>query len=243
MRTSIERVLSFCAILLLPLFFYAQNNVSNFEEKNALSIDPFLPIFGTYQLQYEREVGNRISLGLSVGYKGSSGIINIASADFDRFSSEPLSFKGVKLIPEFRWYVQNSHTGLNGFYVGSFFKYQNFKNELIGDYTAPDGSINRIQIDAGLVSLITGFEVGYKLTLRNKFFLDFIIAGPGVSFNALELEEINSVSDDFYNDLTEALQDFGIIDIIDTDFKINRNQKTKITLPAFRYGIKLGYSF
>lgn len=233
----------FWAVLFLPISFYAQNSSSYGEEKNHLSLDPFLPIFGTYQVQYERTIGNRISLGLSVGYKGSSGIFEVASIDFPRFTSEPLNFKGIKLIPEFRWYVQKSHTGLNGFYVGAFFKYQKYKNELAGDYVSIDEAVSPILIDVDARSLISGIEVGYKLSVGKNFFLDFIIAGPGISFNTLELHEVNPVPDAFYDDLTEALKDFGIIDVIDPDFEINGNQKTKVTLPAFRYGMKFGYSF
>lgn len=114
---------------------------------------------------------------------------------------------------------------------------------MAGDYTAVDGTISPILIDADALSLISGLEVGYKLSVGKSFFLDFIIAGPGISFNTLELHEVNPVSEAFYDDLTEALKDFGVIDVIDPDFEINGNQKTKVTLPAFRYGIKLGYSF
>ena len=230
-------------IIFLSTFSFAQDSSSSLEVKNHISIDPVLPIFGMYQVQYERAIGNRISFGLSIGYKGSSGIVEIASVDFARFRSEPLNFKGFKLVPEFRWYVQKSHTGLSGFYIGAYFKYQKYKNELAGDYTGVDGNISPILIDVDALSLAPGLEVGYKLSVGKNFFLDFIIAGPGISFNTLDLHEVNPVPEAFYDDLTETLKDFGIIDVIDPDFEINGNQKTKVTLPAYRYGIKIGYTF
>ncbi len=213
------------------------------EKDHHISVDPLLPFFGTAQIQYERSIKNRFSFNLSLGYKFSSGSIDVASIEFDRFISEELDFRGLKLIPEFRWYMQKSHSGLSGFYVGIFFKYQDFKTELAGDYTSVEREQTPILIDATLQSLIVGAEVGYKLRLGSNFFVDFIIAGPGKSYNTLVLDEVLPVPDAFYDDLTEALKDIGIFDLINPDFQINGNQKTKIQLPAFRYGIKIGYAF
>ncbi len=221
---------------------FAQDGVS-IERKNHFSIDPVLPVFGTFQIQYERVLGPRTSLSLSAGYKFSSGSFTIASIDFDRFTSEELDFSGFKFIPEFRWYFQKSHSGLSGFYAGTYIKYQQGITDLAGDYISLSSEVSNILIDASLQSVVIGLEIGYKMRLGNGFFIDFIIAGPGKSFNTLELTEINPVPDAFYEDLENALKDKGIIDLINPDFDINGNQKTKIELPAFRYGIKVGYSF
>lgn len=45
------------------------------EKMNHISVDPFLPVFGTVQLQYERGINAKMSLGLSVGGKFSSGFL------------------------------------------------------------------------------------------------------------------------------------------------------------------------
>ncbi|WP_350288984.1 hypothetical protein [uncultured Croceitalea sp.] len=213
------------------------------EKKNYVSFDPLLPWAGTYQFQYERVLKNRFSINLSVGYKFSSGNIDISSIDFNRFLTEEFDFTGLKLIPEFRWYFQGSHTGLTGFYAGIYFRYQNRRGDIAGTYTAVDNQISPILIDANLSTFNPGLEVGYKLNLGKGFFTDFIIAGPGISFNTLELNEVNPVPQAFYDDLTDALKRLGIIDLIDSDFEINGNQKTEAKLIAFRYGIKIGYSF
>lgn len=61
-KNRIRNIIFLCPILFLPISFNAQNSSSYGEEKNHLSLDSFLPIFGTYQLQYERVLGNRFPL-------------------------------------------------------------------------------------------------------------------------------------------------------------------------------------
>lgn len=211
--------------------------------KNFISVDPFLPIFGTYQLLYERGIGKNISAAVSLGYKGSSGLFEVANIDFDRFESNTLNFSGYKVVPEFRWYFQKSNAGLNGLYLGAYFKYQDASADLGGQYTSRDNVDSNILIDARLQSAVFGFQLGYKWQLQSGFFIDLIFAGPGFSSNTITLTEITPVPEAFYDDLSESLQDIGIIDFIDPDFRVNGNQKTKITLPAWRYGIKIGYAF
>lgn len=211
--------------------------------KNYINLDPLLPFLGTAQLQYERAIGKKISISFSAGYKFSSGFLDVSELDFDRFVSDELDFTGIKLIPEFRWYIQKNHKGLTGFYLGTYLRYQNRKGEIAGDYTSDAREVSSILIDADIDTFNPGLQVGYKLTLKNGVFFDFIIAGPGLSFNSLELTEIEPVPQAFYDDLTDALKRLGIIDFLDPDFEINGNQETNLNLLAFRYGIKVGYSF
>ncbi len=230
-------------LILLLLVHTAFGIAQEGTNKNHISIDPLLPWAGTYQIQYEREVGHRFSVSLSTGYKFSSGNLDISSIDFDRFVTNEFDFKGIKLIPEFRWYFQKSHSGLMGFYAGAYFRFQKRKGDIAGIYTAVDNQASEILIDASLQTFNPGLEVGYKLNLNKRFFIDFIIAGPGLSFNTLELNEVTPVPQAFYDDLTDALKRLGIVDLIDPDFEINGNQRTELRLIAFRYGIKIGYTF
>jgi len=80
--------------------------------------------------------------------------------------------------------------------------------------------------------------------VKSKFFIDFLIAGQGLSFHNIDLQENKPIPQGFYDDLSEAASRYEIFDYFDANFKINVNQKSeRITLPAFRYGIKLGYRF
>ncbi|NAS12538.1 hypothetical protein [Poritiphilus flavus] len=221
---------------------WAQNNMADLG-KNHISLDPIQPFFGTAQIQYERPILKRVSLSLSMGYKFSSGIFDVANTTFERFETDEFNLTGIKLIPEIRWYTQKSHPGLTGFYVGTYFRYQDRSGNISGNYTSLERQVSRILIEADLDTSNIGIEIGYKLELKNGFFLDFIIAGPGLSFNNLELREIEPVPEAFYNDLNETLRDLGIIDLLDPDFRINGNQRTYFPMLAFRYGFKIGFAF
>jgi hypothetical protein len=212
------------------------------QEKHYVSIDPFLPVFGTTQLQYERGISKNMSLSLSVGFKLSSGIFKLRGIDTNKIITEDFNFKGIKIIPEYRWYLQKQ--GLSGFYLGAYLKFQQYTNAIDGTYIDNSAENFTIALDAKIKTLALGVQLGYKLIVIKNFFIDFLITGPGLSFNTFELKENAPIPQGFYDDLSEAISNYGIFDFIDTDFQINANQKseTKI-LPAFRYGIKFGYRF
>jgi hypothetical protein len=184
----------------------------------------------------------RRQLPSTVGYKTSSGIFKLKGLEGEKITTDDFNFKGVKIIPEFRWYIQNQ--GLSGFYTGAYLKYQNYTGDIDGIYT-DDALLNHnIDMEGTIETFAVGLEVGYKLMIKKRFFIDFIIAGPGVSFNTFELKENAPIPEAFYTDVSEAISNYGIFEHLDTDFKINANHKSETKmLPAFRYGIKFGYTF
>lgn len=212
------------------------------QEKNHISLDPFLPVFGTVQVQYERGVNENMSLSLSVGIKTSSGIFKLKGLETDKVTTEDFNFKGIKIIPEYRWYLQNQ--GLSGFYTGAYFKYQDYTNDINGTYVDNTSENYNIDLEGKIKTIGVGLQLGYKLMVKKQFFVDFLITGPGISFNTFELKENESIPQGFYDDLSEAISNYGIFDFMDSNFEIDANQKSEtIMLPAFRYGIKIGYSF
>ncbi|WP_298311304.1 DUF3575 domain-containing protein [uncultured Aquimarina sp.] len=229
--------------VLIVICFLVISIIARAQEKNHINIDPLLPIFGTVQLQYERAISDKMSIGISVGLKTGSGILKISGINRDRISIDELSFKGIKILPEFRWYTQKSSNGLSGFYLGVYTKYQNFTDEISGIYTDSNQIDSTIEVDTNIITFAGGLEIGYKLMIWKRFFIDFLIAGPGVSTNRIELVEKQPIPDEFYDDVSDALSEYAFFDGLNLDFRINGNQDTNIVLPAFRYGIKLGYSF
>ncbi|MBO0322279.1 DUF3575 domain-containing protein [Muricauda sp. CAU 1633] len=232
MKAKVFLLFAFCV-----LFGYGQN-------MNHVSADIFLPVFGTAQFQYERGFNKNMTASLSMGGKFSSGIFRVEGIDGNRIMTDDFNFKGFKLIPEFRWYVQKTSTPYYGFYVGAYAKFQRTKDEIKGIYIAEDETQHELQIDAKIRTFGYGLQVGYKLEVYKSFFVDFIIFGPGLTFNTFELKEKVPVPEAFYDDLSEALSNYGIFEQWGADFEINPNGETeRIALPALRYGIKVGYSF
>lgn len=211
--------------------------------KNHLSFDPILPLFDTWQLQYERPILPRVSVSLTAGYKFSSGILNTDEISIDDFQMEEFGVSGIKLITEVRWYWNRKDKGIFGFYSGAYYRYQGRAGDIAGDYTDTSGEVSPILIEADLRTSNWGLEIGYKMDLGKGFFVDFIIAGPGLTHNRLELTEVNPVPQAFYDDINESLEDFGIPRLLGDNIEVSANQSTTYTTIAFRYGIKIGYAF
>jgi len=237
-------MMKYTSLICFLLSFLFLFNIVNAQKKNHINIDPFLPIFGTVQIQYERPVYKNVSFRLSVGWKTSSGIFKVKGFNTNRISTDDFNFKGIKIIPEFRWYVQNPDVLLSGFYIGNYFKYQNYKDKIEGVYTDRNQGTHDFRIDAKMKTYAVGLQIGYKLMIMKRFFIDFIIAGPGVSFNTFKLEEKEGIPDAFYDDVSNVIANYSVLENFDTDFEFNLEKKTgTIVLPAFRYGMKLGYTF
>ncbi len=98
-------------------------------------------------------------------------------------------------------------------------------------------------MDTDLRTSNWGLEIGYKMNLGKGFFIDFLIAGPGLSHNRLELTEVNPVPQEFYDDINDSLEDFGIPRLLGDNIEVSANQRTNYTSIAFRYGIKIGHAF
>ncbi len=99
------------------------NSLNAQEQKNQISINPANLAFGTFQVQYERGINKDMTVGLSAGAKFSSGIFKISGFDSDRIKTDDFSYKGIKFIPEYRWYLQKTERSYTGFYVGAYYKF------------------------------------------------------------------------------------------------------------------------
>ncbi len=210
--------------------------------RNNVSIDPFGLFFGSIQGTYERSINSSMSVGLNVGYKYNSGIFSVDGIDIDKISTKKFEFSGIKIIPEFRWYLEKG--GMTGFYIGGYLKYQNYKTPIEGIYTDNNNQTSSIDLLARVETTAVGLQVGYKLVIKKRFFADFLIAGPGFGSNTFEIKENKPVPQGFYNDFNDALEVYNLYDNYKLDIKLDANQKSdKVNLPAFRYGIKVGYMF
>lgn len=210
--------------------------------RNNVSIDPFGLFFGSIHGTYERSINSSMSVGLNVGYKYNSGILRVEGIDIDQISTKDFDFSGIKIIPEFRWYLQKG--GMTGFYIGGYLKYQNYKAPIEGIYTDNYYETSPIDLVARIKTTVVGLQVGYKLVIKKRFFADFLIAGPGFGSNTFEIKENKPVPEGFYNDLNDALETYNFFGNYKLDIKLDANQKSdKVNLPAFRYGIKVGYMF
>jgi hypothetical protein len=232
-------------IYLCTFGLIAQENKSTNTNKNEVGLHLTDLANGTYQVTYERLLGKHISVGLGVAYKGNNGLIRLSGINTGSIETSDLEYSGLKIIPEVRYYLNSDgNTEMDGFYFGAFVKHSNLKSDLFGKYTNDNNVDFIIDFDAKLNITSVGFMVGYKLPLTHRLAIDFLIAGPGVGFHNYSITNRTDLPQEFYDDLNAALEKYSVFDLIDGKFDLSvEDGETSFTVPAFRYGIALGYSF
>ncbi|MFM1745448.1 MAG: hypothetical protein RLZZ630_1385 [Bacteroidota bacterium] len=213
-------------------------------QKNYVGIDPFLPLFGTFQPQYERAISPHFSAVIGVGYKSSSGLFEINGMQTESINLNDFGFNGFKILPEVRWYPGQTENGLWGFYTGVYYKYQSNKSNLTGTYRDNSGSDISVDLDLSLSSNTGGVEIGYKLRAYKGLFFDFIFAGLGVASHRVTVSENADLPDVFYQRFSEAAERYSILKDLEPRLNFTpQDLDTRVVLPNFRYGVKIGWAF
>ena len=237
-------------LVILPALFIsinmsAQNDDSSDDRINELGLSVTDLLNGAFQLEYERMVGEHISLGLGLGYKGDEGLIKLSGIDTDKIQTGDLTYSGFKFIPAVRYYLKKTtQYSMDGFYFGGYVKYSNYSSDLDGTYVNVDDESFDVEFDAKFNVISVGFMVGYKLPISDRLAVNFLIAGPGAGFHNYELTQKKDLPDEFFDDLNAALDQYSIFDLLNGDFEFSPSDtKTNFVIPSLRYGITLGYSF
>ncbi|MDW5288675.1 DUF3575 domain-containing protein [Formosa sp. PL04] len=235
---------------LFSQFGYAQeitfeDNKTYTNYKNEVSFDALQVINGVYQFGYERYIWNNLTASLSLGYKGKEGLVKISGLDGEKIKTGDVFYTGYQIIPEVRYYLKNTaHSTLTGFYFGAYLKYSNYKSDLDGSYINSEDVSYVLKFDLEVDVTSIGFMVGYKLPISKHFNIDFIIAGPGSGHYNFRLKNEQDLPEEFYEDLNAELEDYTLLDIINSDFEFSQvNNNSKFSALSFRYGISIGYTF
>lgn len=199
---------------------------------------------GSIMLGYERPFGKHLGVSLMAGYKSKDGLLKLSGLDTDQFITEDLSYDGLRIIPEVRYYLKERTGGMRtGFFFGGYLTFMSYKSDFKGTYINEDGSFP-FQYDVTINTSSVGLMIGYKLKLSSHFNLDFLIAGPGAGNYNFKLKEVTPAPAEFWIDLNDALELYTLADLINADFDFSPSKNSdSLILPSFRYGITLGYAF
>lgn len=241
MKNAITLVL----IFICSFSTYAQEVEDSTAYKNEIGLVATDLIDGSFILRYERLLSKHITANLGLGYKGEKGLITLSGINREKIKTGDLTYSGIKIIPEVRYYLNNiKQTGMNGFYFGAYIKHSNFKSNLNGQYINDEGESFIIEFDAKFKVTSVGLMIGYKLPVSKRFSIDFLIAGPGAGFYDFSLTNKRDLPEEFYEDLNTALEEYSLFDYLDGDFRFSSiKDNSKFTVPSFRYGIAMTYSF
>ncbi|MDN3723548.1 DUF3575 domain-containing protein [Aequorivita sp. SDUM287046] len=233
-------------IFLLTLYsLNAQNPEEDLKAKNEIDLVISDLLDGAFQLKYERMLSKHFTANLGIGFKGENGIINLAGLDTDKIKTNGITYSGYKLVPEVRYYLNNSgQASMRGFYFGAYLKYSDYKSDLNGRYFTNSFEEYEIAFQADIKVTSIGLLVGYKLPVSKRWTVDFLIAGPGTGFYNFSIKNTKDLPDEFYEDLNQALENYHIFELLDGNFRFSASErKSNFNLLSLRYGISVGYSF
>jgi hypothetical protein len=241
-----KKLLTIIALLIIGIS-QAQEVIENEKRRaNELGFEFLGLVDGQLLLTYERSFGKHWSALIGGGPKSKEGLVNLSGIDGPSIKTGGLDYSGYKLLLEGRYYLNEFSNGrATGFYLGLYLKYSNFNSDLTGVYINSEDEEFNFLFDAGIGVRSLGLMVGYKLPLSKRFAIDFLIAGPGTGNYKFDIQnKSDDLPDEFFEDLNNALESVGLLDIIDADFEFNRNKRTSVfNTVSFRYAISLKYSF
>jgi len=235
-------------LLFLTAVSFAQEDDNKTEVrviKNEVSFEILNIVNGVYQFSYERYLGKNFSAALAIGYKGKEGLVGISGINNDKLKTGDLFYTGYQIAPEVRYYISKTSTNnLNGFYVGAYLKYHNYTSDLTGSYISSDQTNYDLAFEAKFNITSVGLMIGYKLPITKRLNIDFLIAGPGSGRYNFKIKNKTDLPDEFYDDLNDALEEYSLLDFINSDFRFSQvDNRSKFSAISFRYGIAIGYTF
>ncbi len=240
------------------LFFLTFGTAQAQEKKdNIIKINVPALVFKNFSFQYERAVGKKQSFAVAVRYRPEGKI------PFQKPVENFVDDKSIRvdlgrignfgITPEYRFYL-GKKGGLQGFYVGPFVSYNNYKGDVPINYNdyVNNASVEKTAVFKGSVNTFTaGFQLGAQWKLSDNISLDWWILGPnyGVSkgdfdFNGT-FNDIEEISMDY--ELNKIKASIPLVKIKDIDIRENGSGASfKIDGPwagLRAMGICIGYRF
>ncbi len=235
-------------MLLLP-FMAIQAEQDDY--KHSFQVNPLdVFLFGSIDLQYERAVAENTTLSLTLGIKPNGGLLTVRGFDSPVMKTNDFQFTGFTFTPEYRWYFQKGlETKRTGLYLGGYYRYRNFSNQMKGTYTSSITKTSApLDVDMSLRTHSFGAMFGYKIMFGKGFYCDILVLGLGYTNATLKMTEQKPLPAEFYIDASAKIMDnlhlvSDLVKDVDIEEVSEKVGKGRFGLPSFRYGFKIGYSF
>jgi hypothetical protein len=222
------------------------------EKPNIVKLNISSLAFKNIALQYERILGDKISIACGLRYmpKGSLPLTNsldqLAEADSTEFSS--LKTSSFAITPEFRFYPK--HAG-KGFYLAPYLRYRNINMDLPVDYIDDNNKPQNVTATGKFNSFIGGLMIGSQFNLGPMVTLDWFIIGLqyGVTKGDLAFTTTQAMSLSDQADIKSTFEDIksSASAFNDISYTITPNSGTlsaNLGLLGFRgFGLNIGFKF
>jgi hypothetical protein len=200
--------------------------------------------FRKVSVYYEYGFSEHWSAQLGAGYKFMGKIPDwIGLGDFV-ITSNSRGIKGLSLSPEVRYHFWNNHCEeRSGLYLGAYGRFTNLYGDISFKYW------NGTQyIDVGgagdMREFGFGLQLGYELTIRERWVIDLMFMGPRLSTQKLKLEMdsrfAHEVIPKIEEEINKRLEYLGMDPI---SIPADPSAEIRFGFRNFRYAIGVGYRF
>lgn len=250
-RTALS-VCTFCLVFFSQKSS-AQINTGNNENapRNVIKWNVAALLLNNYSFQYERAVGEKMSLSMGFRYMPKSkvffkSLIKSAIDDDNTWTNlKALKSSNFALTPEFRLYAGEGI--LHGFYAAAYLRYVRYSLDLPYTYSTNNGaSSTQINFSGAANSYTGGLLVGAQWKLSKQLFLDWSIIGPNIGFITGKISAKQTLSAQEQNALRKALTDFDGVAFGNITSDVDaEGAKLDFVGPwaGFRAGVSIGYNF
>ena len=217
--------------------------------KNMGKINLSAFAFKGFGLQYERQVGRRITVAL--GY----GKIPTSTIPFKSYIETQINNPDVKvgdfrlgtsiLTPEVRYYF-GKKGAFHGFYVAPYARIGTYNIDGPVQYTSSTNTKRSAVFDGKLHATTGGLMLGSSFQLSNKLYLDWWIIGAGIGGANGNLATITALSKDEQTSLQNSLNSLNV-PFTRIQSQVNDNGATITTTGTMAgvrgLGFNLGFRF
>ena len=215
---------------------------------NIIKINTLAIAFNNISLLYERSIVPRLSAGIGAGYKYGGPIPKVLTVDNSTINLNTDEIRGYSITPEMRYYLRTCDPNKQeGFYAGLYFKYTYYETAVNFDYYRLDNPVEFIHADMAMREYGVGIQLGYQLMLWERFSIDFLFVAPRVSNYTLAYRFDQMPSQEFFDDLSEYINE--VVDRFGGDYKVEIKQegegkaRTSFPFVGARMGLSLGFAF
>jgi hypothetical protein len=198
-------------------------------------------------LGYERVISPRKSISVNFGTAAMPKLFSVVTDSFQTKRSGDR--KGYNVSIDYRFYLtkENKFDAPHGVYIGPYYSYNHFSDELEWIHTNTTNS-NVVNTNSSFNINTIGFEVGYQFIIGRHFAIDMIMVGPGIGFYKYHAKIASNVTEAQKQQLREALkqtltQKFPGMNFVFQDQQLDADGVMKTSDIGYRYIVHIGYSF
>lgn len=240
---------AFSLSIIFFLFFLPRLKAQQEQEnsKNEIKVNLSALLFRNISIQYERKISFKTTVALAA-HLLPSGKIPFQNtvenfADMENIPFDQARVGSFGVVPEVRFYT-GKKGAFNGFYLGPFLNFANYKTSLPITYNNKTGIFN------GNISTMTvGIQAGIQANLSHKIKLDFWLLGPQFGASKGDLlftGNLDDIEQEALRTSIDNVRDESPVKFIDTYSIDERGGKIKIKGPwagLRAAGVNLCFSF